>query len=652
MQTIPGLNRSEVFQKNKNQIVYISGVLRGSPDRLRGDSLNVRLGQMLFAGQFRSRNLTIPGQQVLNLEVDQAQFTPFNLAEHIPGVRIQEQFKTLGVVKFQGKFDGFFNDFVAYGKLTTAIGKAEVDMNLVTRHEPAKYSGAITLDNFNLKKWTDMPDFGLISAKLQLSEGSGLSAETASAKISGKISQFQYKGYTYGDVAIDGRLDQNQFDGKLEIHDPNVDMVFEGNVSGTGEIPMYDFTADIVRLDLKKLNLAKDTFTISGKIAAQGRGKDLNSLVGKVQASEVRIRQSGSSDYALDTLLVNIDSLDNGDRFVQTRSDYIDGWLKGQFEVKTIYPAVAKYLEDTYPQYFKDLNYRKDLAVTKPQMSFEVVLNKPEDWGGLFNLRDVRFHDLYVSGVLNLDRDSVYMDISAPDFHYKNVNVYLMNAHLESIAGNATAQTTITAIDINEEYFFDEISASIHTSDAGFTWSLAADDLLEELNTLDLSGRFLMDSARTYTLFFDPEIIEVLDQEWELRQGNRVRWGKDFIELDNIVFQNEQQVITIDDVNRRGVVFETQAFDFNIIDVLWDYENLDFSGAYTLRAGVSDIYSMDNFYVRLDAPGRGADQLTYLGSDKYGKSLRKSLSFFIGFGTVLGSIATLFHSAGSLSNSM
>ncbi len=598
---IPELQQNTFFNQNRDEILNISGVLRGSLDRLRGDSLQLRLGDMTFSGQFRSRNLTIAGKQVLNLVVNDARFTPLDLHKHIPGVKFPDQFTRLGRIQFQGKFDGFLEDFVAYGKINTDLGRAIVDMKLETKSQVANYSGEMSLQEFNLRGWTGIADLGIVSANLRLSNGSGLTAETAVADVSGAITQFQYKGYTYSDVKIDGRLNQNQFDGKMQIDDPNIKLLFEGSVVANQGNPIFDFTADIDHLDLQKLNLSKEVFTLSGVVVAEGQGMDINTLTGALRASDLNVTR-GIDTFALDTLFVNVEHDEAGHRFVRATSDYINGWISGNFELNSLYPSLAQYLVESYPQYFSELKYRKDLALIKHRAEFEFTLNDPEEWGGLFNLGDLRFRDLYMKGILNFENDTVVIDIDAPELHIGSTSVYLATAHLESIAGNAEAEAFVAVIDIGEKYFFDEITASVRTLEQGFQWSLGADDLLEELNTLGLSGTFIPDSNKAYAVHIDPQIIEILDQKWELSDGNQIRFGKDFIELRDLVFTHDDEVISISDIDRRGILIETQRFDLSIIDEVWDYAKLDFAGAYTLRVSLADVFSKEDFFLTLDAP--------------------------------------------------
>lgn len=611
LHAIPELQESQFFAMNYEEVLHIDGVLHGRLNRLRGDDLSLRLGNMLFEGQFRSRDLTQKGKQVLNLEVSNAQFATSDLEKHLPGVVLPQQFRQLGKMRFRGKFDGYFEDFVAYGKLNTELGSAEVDMNLKTKNPVATYGGSISLQNFNLKRWTNIEDFGIVSADLKVTNGSGLTPETASANISGVIREMNYKGYTYRNALVDGHLNKNKFEGKLEIRDPNIDLAFRGTILFSKEMPVYDFVADINRLDLQKLNLSEEPFVVEGVIDAKGQGKDLHALVGSLRGSDIRVIR-GTETYVLDTVFLDITYADDGRRLIRTSSDYVQGWVSGTFELNSLWPSLARYLEETYPEYFSGIKYRKDLSIAEPEVAFEVVLNKPEEWGGIINIRDIRFKDLHAKGVMDFARDSVIIDINAPEIHYKKVNTYLSQAHFESIGGRAKAETFVTVIDIDEKYFFDEITASVQTSDNGFTWSLAADDLLEELNTLGMSGTFEIDSANTYTVHIDPQIIEILDQQWGLREGNLIRFGKDFIELQDVVFQHEEEVIAVSDINRRGVKIETQNFDLMFIEDLWDYEKLNFSGPYSMQAGIQDIFTRENFYLLMEAPQ------VYINNTPYG----------------------------------
>ena len=173
----PELERNTFFAKNKKETVYIDGNLKGRVNNLKGRNLILRLGKsMQLKGNFNSRNLTDSDETFLSLKLEQLNTNMRTLRQLIPNFNPPVNFDKLGQVYFEGRFDGFFNDFVADGNLQTDLGKAAMDMNLNSREgiEQAQYSGQISLIDFDLARWTDNPNFGLVTVSSKVDDGVGL----------------------------------------------------------------------------------------------------------------------------------------------------------------------------------------------------------------------------------------------------------------------------------------------------------------------------------------------------------------------------------------------------------------------------------------------------------------------------------------------
>ncbi|MEM1123536.1 MAG: hypothetical protein AAGJ18_24065, partial [Bacteroidota bacterium] len=254
----PALERNTFFAQNKNEVIYIDGELRGKINSLKGRDLNLRLGRsMRLKGNFNTRNLTQSDEAFVSLKVDQLYTNMVTLRQLIPGFDPPENFDKLGKLNFAGRFDGFFNDFVADGSLQTDLGVAAMDMNLNSREgrEQAQYSGQLSLTDFDLARWTDNPDFGLVTVSSKVYDGVGLTQATADAKLDASIDHFVFKGYDYKNLTIGGVINKNLFIGDFGIKDDNIDFLFDGTINFEENVPVFDFSAAIKKVDLKQLNL-------------------------------------------------------------------------------------------------------------------------------------------------------------------------------------------------------------------------------------------------------------------------------------------------------------------------------------------------------------------------------------------------------------
>ena len=220
MTFFPSLHKNQFFETNKSEVLKITGNLNGKINSLKGKKMNLMLGQdLLFKGDFNSRDITRPDQGFLDMQNAYVQTSINTLYELIPGFKPPDNFKKLGDLVFKGKFYGFFVDFVAYGDLQTDLGRAVMDMTLKIREgrDKALYSGNLNLENFDLGTWTNNKDLGIVTLKTNVVDGRGLTGDLASAKLNGTVESFFFKNYNYRNIVLNGQLNNRRFDGQLEI---------------------------------------------------------------------------------------------------------------------------------------------------------------------------------------------------------------------------------------------------------------------------------------------------------------------------------------------------------------------------------------------------------------------------------------------------
>ncbi|NJN77302.1 MAG: hypothetical protein HC803_02400 [Saprospiraceae bacterium] len=244
-----------------------------------------------------------------------------------------EQFYKLGNINFKGNFDGFYYDFVADGNLRTDLGRAEVSINFKTPTTAGRYSGKLNLYDFNLKEWTNNPDFGTVTFKSTV-KGTGGSLETLDIKIDADIESFTYKEYPYENIIIDGTFKQKSFIGEMSIADGNIDLNFNGEMNFNSDLPKFDLTSQISHINLNALNIAKDTFTFNTSLNLNFSGDDLDNIVGTASVRNLKIF-NGSENFQVDSMILK-SSITNNSRLMTFSSEILTASLGGNYTVKDI----------------------------------------------------------------------------------------------------------------------------------------------------------------------------------------------------------------------------------------------------------------------------------------------------------------------------
>ena len=250
---VRGLDNVSFFRNNKSETVSISGRYFGKINNLGGRDVDISLGNKLsLAGSFNTRDLLDSDNTVLNVRMDRFTSSMRKIKMVLPNFNPPANFYKLGSINFAGRFDGYLEDFVAYGKLKSDVGSVEVDMRLdVTGgQDKANYSGTLDLSNFNLGIWADNKDLGLVNFRSKVAEGKGLTLNTVKAQLDARVNSLIFKKYNYRDFVLDGIIDKNTFNGGFRIEDENIDFVFDGSVEYLNKKAFLNFKSDVKRLDL------------------------------------------------------------------------------------------------------------------------------------------------------------------------------------------------------------------------------------------------------------------------------------------------------------------------------------------------------------------------------------------------------------------
>jgi hypothetical protein len=264
-------------------------------------------------------------------------------------------------LKFYGKFDGTFSEFIAYGKLETDLGVADLDMglHLGSTVANATYSGKMNLVDFDLGSWTGNDQFGKVTAFAEVKDGKGISFESADAELSGNIKSFTFRDYTYKNLIGEGQLSKNLFDGKFSIKDDNVDMVFDGTIDFQDSLPFFDFKAQIDELDAMTLNLIEEDFVFAGEMDINLKGLDLSEIQGETYLQNFKILKNGNELYEIDSLNAKLLTTKNNKNELQLTSNILDLNIDGEFNIEQIPNAFVDIFLRHYPHYANTLKLKK-----------------------------------------------------------------------------------------------------------------------------------------------------------------------------------------------------------------------------------------------------------------------------------------------------
>jgi len=338
MHFVKKLNGSPFFIQNKNRTVDLSGRVSGPIDNLVGQNMNFGVGdELALEASFSTRKISIKNREFLDFRMKRLDTDIDFLKSFIPGFTPPSNFDKLGDIDFKGSFYGYLKDFVVYGGLTSEMGDAFLDMRLDIKDGSslAKYSGELSLEQFQLGTWTDNSDFGLVDFTASITDGQGLTLNSVYSDLYATVESLTFRDYEYRDFVMDAQVDKNAFNGEFSIEDENIDLIFDGNIEVKDNVPHLDFKANIEKIDLNKLNLSKDPFAFEGNVDINGYGQTINDIVGNMVASDLMIN-ANDTIYTMDTVSLIAYETSSIGREIKLFSDIASVELQGKYDLMRI----------------------------------------------------------------------------------------------------------------------------------------------------------------------------------------------------------------------------------------------------------------------------------------------------------------------------
>ncbi len=630
------LRFNQFFRDNQLQKINIGGQFSGPVNNLRGRDVQLALDRYTsLQGSFGSRNLTIKGSELLNLDLRRLTTNMNTLRRLIPAFRPPANFDRLGRLQFSGKFDGFFTDFFASGNLKSDIGSAAFDMALVTAEgaAPATYNGELSLDDFDLGTWLDNPDFGTISLNGTINNGIGIDANSAKADLEATIRDFTFRNYTYANAVIDGRLEDRFFNGQFNITDDNIDFSFLGELDFRDSIPTFDFDAVVGEFDLYALNLSKRPIALSGGIDLNLIGKNFREMEGRVALDSFNILIDTVS-VALDSLLAYSIFNEQGQKVVKLESDLAQGELIGRFDLDEVTSSLTDFLIRYYPNWATRLKIKPPRNLPAPnRFSFDLNITDSRGLNRLIAPKLGALKDVHLSGSYDGFVDTLDVELTAPSLAFGDfiLKDFILSANSERGEGELDFAVDSTIVNgrplLNRLTLLSLVDNDL--IDFGITYGGDKDNIL--LDRINLDGELSLPDSFNFELRFDESELEIFQQRWNIRSGNYVIFGPDYIDTQNFALRSGRRTIRLNKFGERGLDLDLINMDLSLIDSIWDYPQLDFSGDVSVNISVADVFRQKGLraQVRSDTFLMNGDDYGYLRIDASAPNPKDKLTAYL-----------------------
>lgn len=597
---LPALREKDLFKDHSNQSIAISVALTGSLNRLNLVNLSASFDNKInlsASGNLRNA-FNHESEPQFNLKFTNLKSSITFLKQIIPGFNLPENFNRLGQLSFKGQFDGYLSDFVTFGEIQTDLGKAKLDMRLdaTEGRDLANYSGRLQILDFNMGKWLNSSDLGLASVDFEVNEGKGLRLRNIQADVTAYISQFQFRDYNYRNGVLSGQFIKNSFSGDFAIADENIDLSFRGLIDFSDSLPTLDFIAKIERLHTEPLHITKQPFFVSGEVGIIADALSLNRPVGKMTVKNLVIEDDDENIYQLNSFLVQAAQIYQQSQ-VQINSDIINGTAQGTFNVFDILPAFQMSVKEFIPVIANKIGWDTLQKTVRPvDVEWSLTVENAKNWFDLLGVPGLRLLNTQLNGLYNNQINQFGWYAQADQIGYDNQKWDRVLFSWKGLT-NSLIQLQADSHRVSNKIVLTGLGSSVY---------LEKENLRFQFNTLGIVG--LLDKAQVsgnlylpkegFNIRIDTTSFPFLDGRWVIEEPIDIALARNMLQIKKFKIFNHEQIVTVKSENGRALSVELQKIPMGLLDSIWRYDKLNFSGEGDLFISVSDVFEWKNFNLK------------------------------------------------------
>lgn len=578
--------------------VGLNGSVTGKVGDFTGKDMLIKTGKTTyFKGDLKVAGLPMIDKTIFDLDIDQLSSNYADLQPVITGfsggkkLNLPKFIETLGHFNYAGKINGKYNDFKLKGSLKTAVGMLKADLAIDLKNNYT-YKGDLETDHLALDKLLQSKDFGNVSFVSHI-DGEGLKVDGLNAMVDASINALYYKGKPYKNILIDGKVDNQLFEGDVSIDDEKLAIKAGGSVSIKEDIPLINVQALVEKIDLREMGFSKDSLLIEGALDAEVRGNNLNNIIGQVDLNSIVIRKP-SYTTSIDSVMLKATGLGN-ERSFSVKSDIADIVMNGEIDL------------NTFPAYFKSIakryipSWKADLNPGSQSFDFDLTLKRSEPLTELF-APSIKIPDtVVVNGEFSTIDSIANLNGYIPMLEIGKLKV--KDIILDEVAMNESLNLTVTAdrLNITDSLYVENINISNILSNDSLRFNIKLSDV-DAKNQLDLNGLVEFNSNEAATLSLIPSNVIINEEEWKLEDKVNFDFQEGNIIIKGFELANGDQHVHVDGSisNDEGDVLDVKLEKFDLVTLAGITNPLGIELAGKLN-GDFQVYSLlKNPYVSAD----------------------------------------------------
>ena len=477
----------------------------------------------------------------LTLSAKTANFISQNIkGEHteVPAVLTR-----LGTIHTKGHMSGQgLYDFQAHHQISSDAG--EVVLNFVMDGQ-RQFKGRIDTKGINLRRLLDDERLGQLATAIDLN-GQLPANSAATVVATGVVEQFDYNGYSYRNMDVDGSYNVNDIHGHLAMNDPNIKFNIDGSLERDGKKNNVKFTAQVENFSPQATNLSKlwSDASFSGNVEANFVASNINDAEGTLDLTNFTML-SPLQKYEMDELHIE-SGYNDKTHFVTLHSDFGEAEITGLFDYETLFSSFTNFVAAKLPTLpgLPSINPH-----TKNDFTINATLRKSDFLQQLFKVPLVLDEPLELHGAVNDPQRQITLQVESPHFYYHGNEYRQAQISISSPDDSLHCNMSIHKIMDNGNNVQLQLTSHAHNNllSASLAWDNHDTERMSgELNAM-ANFDTTFDGQRTAYVRIMPSHLNVRNTIWNVEPANIV-YAEKHLEVSHFAVRHDEQYLTVDGI--------------------------------------------------------------------------------------------------------
>lgn len=549
-----------VYQFDKNSTVEVSGLVSGTLNNMNFKNLQVS-SEGVFAASDELNLIDITEGNKLQIHTEmikvKTSFDEFTaLMPDFVSSKIPKIVNRFGSMDYRGSFDLDSNQIKTNGYALTSLGDANLDVILDDYRNDLKYKGLLITENLNLKQITDVDQLGFVKGRIDF-DGRGIDIKKLKIKANGNLAYFDLMGKRYGNISINGRLENEKFNGYLAIRDSKLNADYDGIFDFSKKPYFLDFTSNINHLDLDYLGITEDMLaTIKANVEGNFSFSNADDFLGSLEISDLEYKSKIKSLNLAHAHLISSKKGDNQNLELDV-PQYLKGEVIGNFKLSQLADAIMNSVGSTAL-----ITYTPKKVDTG--QDFHFYFEVEQDLFSLLNPRIQIAPGTIVDGQINTDSNSLVAELSSHKIGFDDFNIYSPLVNIDTSKDTELIYIRSDSLSAKGAMLYN---VEIHTTPkqdslmlkTAFQWGK------EFPVDFDLNLYQTKDEKNNLVFGFSPSTFNVDGTDWKLNPENDsktnraiINFDKNYYQLQNLLIESGDQKLLLD-----GYYVNSNDYKFN-----------------------------------------------------------------------------------------